>query len=74
MWRALASNMLTILAVALFLAAGLVLWGKSQYTSVGPLTEAICLRVEPGSNMGKVSRELVEGSLEVYPIKIKCTS
>ncbi len=58
MWRSLASNMLTFLVVGLFLAVGVVLWGKSQYTVQGPLTDAICLRVERGSNMGKVSRDL----------------
>ncbi|MEO9782133.1 MAG: endolytic transglycosylase MltG [Sedimentitalea sp.] len=58
MWRSLASNMLTFLVVGLFLAVGVVLWGKSQYTVEGPLSEAICLRVERGSNMSKVSRDL----------------
>lgn len=58
MWRALASNMLTILAVGLFLLAGVILWGKSQYTAQGPLEEAICLRVQRGATMAKVSRDL----------------
>jgi len=60
MWRALASNMITFLAVILFLLAGVILWGKSQYVAEGPLEEAICLRVERGSNMTKVSRDLEE--------------
>ncbi|MCI5095576.1 MAG: endolytic transglycosylase MltG [Rhodobacteraceae bacterium] len=58
MWRSLASNMLTFLVVALFLSGGVVLWGKSQYSSEGPLDTAICLRVERGSNMVRVSRDL----------------
>lgn len=58
MWRSLASNMLTFLVVGLFLMAGLVLWGQAQYSSVGPLDEAICLRVERGSNMTRVSEDL----------------
>ena len=58
MWRSLASNMLTILAVVLFLLAGVILWGKSQYRAEGPLDGAICLRVERGSNMTEVSRDL----------------
>lgn len=58
MWRALASNMLTMLVVGLFLLGGVILWGKSQYTVGGPLETAICLRVERGSNMTKVSRDL----------------
>ena len=58
MWRALASNMLTFLVVGAFLFAGLLLWGQSQYTGNGPLAQAICLRVERGSNMSRVSRDL----------------
>ncbi len=58
MWRALASNALTVLIVCLFLLGGVVLWGQSQYTSDGPLETAICLQVRPGSNMTRVSQEL----------------
>ncbi len=58
MWRALASNALTILIVGLFLMGGVVLWGQSQYKSEGPLETAICLQVKPGSNMTRVSRDL----------------
>ncbi|WP_411352746.1 endolytic transglycosylase MltG [Leisingera aquaemixtae] len=58
MWRSLASNMLTVLIAALFLLGGLILWGKSQYTAEGPLDTAICLRVDRGSNMARVSRDL----------------
>lgn len=60
MWRSLASNMLSVLIVALFLLGGVILWGKSQYTAEGPLETAICLRVERGSNMARVSRDLEE--------------
>ncbi|MBE1295313.1 endolytic transglycosylase MltG [Phycobacter azelaicus] len=58
MWRALASNMMTVLIVALFLLGGVVMWGKSQYTAEGPLEQAMCLRVQSGSNMTRVSRDL----------------
>ncbi|WP_420003010.1 endolytic transglycosylase MltG [Arenibacterium sp. LLYu02] len=60
MWRSLASNMLTVLIVGLFLFAGVILWGKNEYSAEGPLAEAICLRVERGSNMAKVSKSLEE--------------
>ena len=58
MWRAVASNALTLLVVALFLLGGLILWGQGQYSNAGPLGEPICLRVERGSNMARVSRDL----------------
>ncbi len=60
MWRSLASNMLTVLVVMLFLLGGVILWGKSQYTAEGPLESAICLRVPSGTNMTRVSRNLAE--------------
>lgn len=58
MWRSLASNMLTFLIVGFFLMAGVVLWGKAQYRAEGPLPEAICLQVRPGTNMSAISRKL----------------
>ncbi len=69
MWRSLASNMLTILMVALFLLGGVILWGKSQYSADGPLDAAICLRVERGSNMTRVSEELADqGAVQSAPL------
>lgn len=58
MWRALASNALTLLVVGMFLLGGLILWGQSQYKTEGPLETAICLQVKSGSNMSQVSRDL----------------
>lgn len=60
MWRHIASNAVTFLLVALFLVGGVVLWGKSQYQSEGPLDQAICLQVDRGSTMRRVSETLVE--------------
>ena len=51
MWRNIASNAVTFLVVALFLLSGLIVWGKTQYTTEGPLDQAICLQVDRGSNM-----------------------
>ncbi|GAA6179042.1 MULTISPECIES: endolytic transglycosylase MltG [unclassified Shimia] len=58
MWRAVASNALTLLIVALFLLGGVILFGQSTYRAEGPLTAPVCLRVEPGSNMSRVSQDL----------------
>jgi len=58
MWRHIASNALSFLVVAIFLAVGVVLWGQSEYSAAGPLDEAICLRVDRGSNFSLLSREL----------------
>ena len=58
MWRHIASNALTFLVVLVFLVGGVILWGQSEYSAQGPLEEPICLRVERGSNMRAVSREL----------------
>ena len=58
MWRHIASNALTFLIVGLFLIAGVVVWGSNQYEAEGPLEQAICLRVEGGANMRRVSNAL----------------
>lgn len=58
MWRSAASNLLTFMGLALLLLGGLVVWGKSNYTASGPLAEAICLRIDRGSNMRALSQTL----------------
>lgn len=58
MWRHLASNMLSLLAVILFLAGGVVLWAQGQYRASGPLDQAICYQVATGATMGRVATEL----------------
>lgn len=60
MWRHLASNAITLLIVIVFLIGGVILWGQSQYSAQGPLEEPICLRVERGSNVTRVSNALVK--------------
>ncbi|MBD3662923.1 endolytic transglycosylase MltG [Sulfitobacter aestuariivivens] len=60
MWRHIASNAVSFLLVGLFLAGGVILWGKGQYTAEGPLAEPICLQVERGSNIRDVSQDLEE--------------
>lgn len=58
MWRHIASNALTFFILSLFLVAGLIGWGTKQFDNPGPLTEAICLQVDRGSNMRRVSDQL----------------
>jgi len=58
MWKHVASNALTFFIVLLFLAAGVITVGANRYSSEGPLAQAICLRVESGSNMRRVSNDL----------------
>ncbi|EAQ01257.1 hypothetical protein OB2597_04615 [Pseudooceanicola batsensis HTCC2597] len=60
MWKAVASNALTLLIVVIFLAGGAFLWGKEQYTGPGPLAEAICVRVPSGARLTSVSDDLEE--------------
>lgn len=58
MWRHIASNAVTFLIVGVFLLAGVVLWGQREYSAQGPLDQAICLQVERGSSIARVSRNL----------------
>lgn len=60
MWRSVASNALTLFIVVLVAAAGLLAWGRQEYTGPGPLAEAVCLRVERGDSLSVVSRRLEE--------------
>lgn len=60
MWRHIASNALTLFIVLLFLVGGAIAWGANQYSAAGPLQQAICVRVEPGSNMRRVSTNLAD--------------
>ncbi|KIN72093.1 endolytic transglycosylase MltG [Sulfitobacter guttiformis] len=60
MWRHIAANAMTFLVVALFLVGGVIIWGKAQYDTPGPLTEAVCVQVKSGSNMRRVSKDLAD--------------
>lgn len=60
MWRNFASNLLTIAVVVLVVAFAVVGWGQSQYSAEGPLDQAICLEVPPGSSMRRVANDLSE--------------
>ncbi|OYU17912.1 MAG: branched-chain alpha-keto acid dehydrogenase subunit E2 [Rhodobacteraceae bacterium PARR1] len=62
MWRAVASNALTLFIVVLVVASGLLAWGRQQFTGVGPLETAICFRVERGASLSAVSRSLADYS------------
>ena len=58
MWRNLASNVLTLLIVALVGVAGAIGWAQRQYVAEGPLAEAICLQVPRGGSMTAVAEDL----------------
>lgn len=58
MWKSVASNALTLFIVLLVVAAGLVTWGREQFTGPGPLTQAVCVKVERGASLASVSQAL----------------
>ncbi len=60
MWRSIASNFLTIAIVLLAAIAGVIAWGKNQYTGPGPLADAICLKVPSGSTFRTVADDLAK--------------
>ncbi len=64
MWRSVASNALTLFIVLLILAFGLIAWGRQAFTGPGPLTQAICFKVDKGASLAQVSRGLeAEGAV-----------
>lgn len=60
MWRGIASNALTFFILILVVFAGLLAWGRQAYTGPGPLTQAVCFKVERGASLSQVSRALEE--------------
>jgi UPF0755 protein len=71
MWRHIVANFLTIAILELVALAGLVSWSKGQYAKPGPLAEAICLKVERGSNFRVVADNLAQQGAVSYPYIFK---
>lgn len=69
MWRHIAANALTFLMIGLFLLGGLIIWGKAEYDNAGPLDQAICVQVDRGSSLRRVSQDLAaQGAVTSGPI------
>jgi len=65
MARHFAANMMTLLILLAAGTAAVMMWGRGQYQDPGPLADAICLKVERGSDMTRVSEDLVgAGAIE----------
>ncbi len=58
MWKHIASNALTLFIIILAVVAGIVAWGKRQYTAEGPLEAPICVQVKRGYTMARLSDDL----------------
>lgn len=58
MWRGVASNALTFFILILVVLAGVLAWGRQAYNGPGPLTQAVCFKVERGASLAQVSRAL----------------
>lgn len=71
MWKHVVANFLTVAILALLALAALIGWGKGQYTGPGPLAEAICLKVEKGSNLRRVADDLAERGAVAWPYIFK---
>lgn len=58
MWRAIASNALTLLVVILVAVAVAVAWGRNQYIAAGPSSVAQCVEIPQNARLDDVSRQL----------------
>lgn len=63
MRKALASNALMFLIVALIGFGAIIGWGKAQFYAPGPLAEAAFIEVEQGDNLSKVTPRLIEAGV-----------
>jgi UPF0755 protein len=59
MWKHIASNAMTLFILALIALASVIAWGQRQYAGPGPLEAAICVEVPSGTNMRRVSQDLL---------------
>lgn len=71
MWKHVVANFLTVAIVGLVALAALVGWARGQYTGPGPLAEAICLKVEKGSNFRRVADDLADRGAVEWPYIFK---
>jgi UPF0755 protein len=58
MWRSIASNALTLFVLLMLAAAAVVAWGRQQFAGPGPLTDAVCFKVERGAALSRVADNL----------------
>lgn len=63
MWRALASNMLTILIVSFLALIALVAWGQREFTSAGPLDAPTFFEVPRGASLTRIANSLEEAGI-----------
>ncbi|MDJ0823049.1 MAG: endolytic transglycosylase MltG [Paracoccaceae bacterium] len=71
MWRHIASNALTFLVVAVFLFGGVLIWAQNEYSAEGPLDQPICLQVQRGTNMTRVSEDLADVGAISSPVMFR---
>lgn len=71
MWKHVVANFLTVAILGLLALAALIGWAKGQYTGPGPLAEAICLKVEKGSNFRRVADDLSGRGAVAWPYIFK---
>ena len=58
MWRNIASNALTLFVVVLIAVGGVIAWGQNQFSAPGPLAQPMCVKVDRGATIGKLSEQL----------------
>ncbi|MDD9716570.1 endolytic transglycosylase MltG [Dinoroseobacter sp. PD6] len=64
MWRALASNMLTLLIVGFLALVAVIAWGQRSFTGQGPLAEPIFFEVPRGASLTRIADALeAEGAV-----------
>lgn len=68
MWKHVVANVLTLAIVGLIVLMGVIGLGQRSFYAEGPLSQAICLRVEPGARLTQVTQQLVDQGAITSPM------
>lgn len=68
MWKHVVANVLTLAIVGLVVLMGVIGLAQRSFHAEGPLSQAICLRIEPGARLPAVTQQLVDQGAITSPM------
>lgn len=68
MWKHVVANVLTLAIVGLVVLMGVIGLAQRSFYAEGPLSQAICLRIEPGARLTQVTQQLADQGAITNPM------